>query len=68
MATKIERIAQNLEIAAAENRHLGLPKPFMLNGIWLVPLGDGRFKPVGLAQWRRPRAKLRKGIADGQQQ
>lgn len=51
---KAERIAQNLAIATEENARLGLPKPVQLNGIWLVPLGAGRVKPIGSAPWRRP--------------
>jgi len=51
---KAERIAHNLAIATEENAQLGLPKPVQLNGIWLVPLGAGRVKPIGSAPWRRP--------------
>jgi hypothetical protein len=53
-AKKAERIARNLAQAAEENGQLGLPEPFRLNGIWLVPLGAGRVKPIGTAPWRRP--------------
>lgn len=53
-AKKAERIARNLALAAEENAQLGLPEPFRLNGIWLVPLGTGRVKPIGTAPWRRP--------------
>lgn len=51
---KAERIARNLAQAAKENTRLGLPAPVRLNGIWLVPLGAGRVKPIGTAPWRRP--------------
>jgi len=44
-AKKAERIAQNLAQAARENAQLGLPAPWRLNGIWLVPLESGRVKP-----------------------
>ena len=53
-ARKAERIAQNLAQAARENAQLGLPAPWQLNGIWLVPLESGRVKPIGPAPWRRP--------------
>ena len=53
--TKAERIARDLALAAKENAQLGLPEPYRLNGIWLVPLGDGRVKPIGPARWRRPK-------------
>ena len=56
-AKRSERIARNLAQATEENAELGLPQPFMLNGVWLVPLGDGHFKPVGPAHWRRPQSK-----------
>ncbi|RNF58037.1 hypothetical protein EFK68_05205 [Pseudomonas aeruginosa] len=55
-AKKAGRIAQNLAQAAHENAQLGLPEPFRLNGIWLVPLESGRVKPIGPAPWRRPKA------------
>ena len=55
-AKKAERIAQNLAQAARENAQLGLPAPWQLNGIWLVPLESGRVKPIGSAPWRRPKA------------
>lgn len=54
-AKKSERIARNLAQAAEENAQLGLPEPFRLNSIWLVPLGAGRVKPIGSAPWRRPK-------------
>lgn len=53
-AKKAGQIARNLAQAAEENTQLGLPEPFRLNGIWLVPLGAGRVKPIGSAPWRRP--------------
>lgn len=53
-AKKAGRIAQNLAQAARENAQLGLPAPWQLNGIWLVPLESGRVKPIGPAPWRRP--------------
>ena len=53
-AKKAGQIARNLAQAAEENAQLGLPEPFRLNGIWLVPLGAGRVKPIGSAPWRRP--------------
>ena len=42
-AKKAERIGRNLALAAEENAQLGLPEPFRLNGIWLVPLGAGSY-------------------------
>lgn len=53
-ASKAERIARNLAVAAQENAQLGLPPPVQLNTIWLVPLGNGQVKPIGSGPWRRP--------------
>jgi len=53
--TKAERLALSLVQAVQENAQLGLPAPFQLNTIWLVPLGAGRVKPIGPWPWRRPK-------------
>jgi len=55
-ASKAERVARNLAVAVKENALLGLPAPFQLNTIWLVPLGGGQVKPISsVAPWRRPK-------------
>ncbi|MBV6851792.1 hypothetical protein [Xanthomonas euvesicatoria] len=53
-ARKAEKIAANLAQATQENAQLGLPAPWQLNGIWLVPLESGRVQPIGPRLWRRP--------------
>jgi len=52
---KAKLVELNLAQAAQENDQLGLPAPFRLNGIWLVPLGANRVKPLGPEPWRRPK-------------
>ena len=38
---KARCIERNLALATEENSQFGLPAPFRINGIWLVPLGSG---------------------------
>ena len=52
---KARCIERNLALATEENSQFGLPAPFRINGIWLVPLGPGQVKPIGPEPWRRPK-------------
>jgi|APMI01.1.fsa_nt_gi hypothetical protein len=55
---KARCIERNLALATEENSQFGLPAPFRINGIWLVPLGTGgQVKPIGPEPWRRPSSK-----------